>query len=644
MSPPTKRLAKANPLRDLAAAVLDEVRKVRWIHAPVHLIAVQLAKTQLGARMIKAVISPQYPTPQSYSAWVADHDTLTPQDRRDIQAHIDQMSYRPLISVVMPAYNTEPRFLEEAIQSVRDQLYPYWELCIADDASPKPEVWALLQAAAAKDKRIKVMRRETNGHISAASNSALTLATGEFVALMDHDDLLPAHALYEVAAELQDHPDADLIYSDEDKVDENGVRFEAYFKTGWNPELMLSQNMVSHLGVYRRALIEQVGGFRESVEGSQDYDLVLRVAEATQPARIRHIPAILYHWRQQSGPGSFSETNLEACGAAALIAVREHLQRTGQTLAVAERRPDAPAWLSIVRTPPVPRPLVSVLIPTRDKADLLAKCLSGVLNHTTYDNLEVLIIDNDSVAPETKALFTSLSGDSRVRIIPAPGPFNYSAINNRAVAEARGEILLLLNNDIVVQEPDWLDHMVAQAVRPEVGAVGARLLYADGRVQHGGVILGVGGQPPVAGNLYAGASAEDNGYYNHLRLARNLSAVTAACLAMRKSVFEEIGGFDAEHLAVAFNDVDLCLKIREAGYQIIWTPLAELVHLESASRGSDSAPANIDRFAGEVAYMRKRWGEVLDRDPYYGPNFDRLSGDYRLAFPPLRVRPWKRAK
>ena len=630
------------PIRDLAVTALNKVRRLPWLHTVVHAIAVQLARLPAGARMIQSVLEPQYPSDLDFAQWVQAHDTPSDDDRLAIKSHIAGFKFNPLISVIMPTYETNERFLREAIKSVQAQLYSRWELCIADDASPSPRVWAILEELAGFDPRIKITRRTTNGHISLASNTALSLATGEFVALMDHDDLLPPQALYEVVADLQAHPDADIIYSDEDKVDEFGRRFEPHFKTGWNPELLLSQNMISHMGVYRRSLVEAVGGFREGFEGSQDYDLTLRVAEQTVADRIRHIPTILYHWRQQAGPGSFSEIDQDRCGEAALRAVRDHLERTGQIGAKVERQPDAPTWLRVSRQIPDRPPLVSVIIPTRDRAELMAGCVAGVLNRTDYPSLELIIADNDSVEPATTKLFEEIARDPRVRIVPSPGPFNYSKINNHAVTQARGEILLFLNNDVEVLTPQWLSEMVSHAVRVEVGAVGARLLYGDGRVQHGGVILGVGGEPPVAGNLYAGAPGDDAGYYNHLNLSRNMSAVTAACLAMRRTVFDQTGGFDEDNLAVAFNDVDLCLKVGALGYQIVWTPHAELAHLESASRGSDLEPEHQARFQSEIAYMRKRWGQVLDSDPFYGPNFDHRRGDYRLASPPRRIKPWRR--
>jgi GT2 family glycosyltransferase len=631
-------------VRPVPVALLALIRRYPWIHRPLHALAVKATRFRLASRLIQAVLEEHYLTVHEYRSWIADNDTLDDDDRAAIAAHVARMSRPPTISVIMPVYATAPRFLREAIGSVRAQLYPHWELCIADDASPGEETWSILQDEAGRDPRIKLVRRPVNGHISAASNSALALATGAYVALMDHDDLLPAHALYEIAAELEDHTDAELIYSDEDKIDEEGQRFDPHFKDDWNPELLLGQNLVKHFCVVARPAIDRIGGFREGLEGSQDYDLVLRLAEVVAPSHIRHIPDILYHWRQRTSAQSFSETELDRCRDAALRAVSEHLARTGTVGAQVEPLPNAPAYLSVKRQVIAPAPLVSVIVPTRDRAGLLKRCAAGVLDQTNYAPLELIIVDNDSIEPETHALFRKLEVDPRVRILPAPGPFNYSAINNRAVAEAKGEILLLLNNDVAVIEPGWLSAMVAQAQRPEVGAVGARLLYADGRVQHGGVILGVGGggNPHVAGHLLAGARSVDRSYFNHLRLARNVSAVTAACLAVRRSVFLEAGGFDEQDLAVAFNDVDLCLKIGALGYQIIWTPLATLYHLESASRGADTEPVAADRFRREIEVMRRRWGAVLDNDPFYGPNFDKQHVDYRLATPRPHTRPWRR--
>jgi len=628
-----------SPVRSFFAEARRQIKRVPLLRAPLNAAAKALEKAPGGARFIRGVLEPAAVDVSDYGAWIRAYDTLSREDRAAIADHIGRMATQPLISVVMPVYAVAPDLLEAAVESVQKQLYPHWELCIADDASPGDGVWRTLTRLAKADPRIRIVRREVNGHICAATNSALALATGEFVALMDHDDLLPERALYEIAALLQDHPDADLIYSDEDKVDGEGRRYEPHFKTDWNAELILAQNMISHLGVYRRSLIERLGGLREGYEGSQDYDLALRVSELTTPDRIHHIPWVLYHWRQDGGPTTFSQGFMDRCADAALRAVREHLDRTGQVGATVEGQPNAPGWLKVRRTTPQPRPLVSVIVPTRDRAELLEQCARGVLQETDYGPLEFIVVDNGSVEPQTAALFERLRQDPRVRVLSAPGPFNFSALNNLAAAQAKGEVLLLLNNDISVIEPGWLDAMVAHAVRPNVGAVGARLLFPDGRVQHAGVAIGVGG---VAGHLAYLLPGDTGGYYNHLTTTRNMSAVTAACMALRKDVYTSVGGLDAERLVVAFNDVDLCLKIRALGYDIVWCADAELHHHESASRGEDIAPAAKARFDAEVAVMRERWGKSLDVDPFYGPLFDRHRSDYALASPPRRVQPWEK--
>jgi GT2 family glycosyltransferase/2-polyprenyl-3-methyl-5-hydroxy-6-metoxy-1,4-benzoquinol methylase len=589
--------------------------------------------------LLPAPTTAEPPRDTNYDRWVRECDTLTDDDRAAIRAHIERFVHRPLISVVMPAYETPKRLLREAIASVRAQLYPYWELCVADDASPSDTVAQVLGEVAEADTRIIWMRRDRNGHIAAATNSALALASGEFVALMDHDDLLPEQALYEVAVKINAHLDADLLYSDEDQVDATGRRHSPYFKPAWNIDLLLGHNFVSHLGVYRRSLLERIGGLREGlVDGSHDYDLALRAAAATEPARICHIPAVLYHWRRVDGASSFSQAHLDHCVAGARQAIGDYLKGQGVQGAEVLAAPAVPQWTRTRWPLPDPAPAVSVIVPTRDKPDLLARCTDGLLHRTDYPQLELLIVDNDSRDPEAVALLGRLQHDRRVRILPFPGPFNYSAINNAAVREATGEIVVLANNDVDVIDGGWLREMVSLAVRPDVGAVGAKLLYANGSIQHAGVVL-LGSQG-VAGHFGYHADNHETGYCGQFALTRELSAVTGACLALRKQVYEAVGGLDAEHLVVQFNDVDLCLRIREAGLRVIWTPFAELYHLESASRGLNRTPEQIATAAREADYMRDRWGAVLDSDPFYNPNFDRLDPNCRPAVPPRREKPW----
>jgi O-antigen biosynthesis protein len=587
-------------------------------------------------KIISGIVQPSS-IAERYQSWVEHFDTLSEDDCKTIRAHIGRLRYKPIISVIMPVYETPEWALREAIDSVRNQLYPHWQLCVADDASTAPHIRILLNQAAADDPRIKWMRREQNGNISAASNSALSLAEGEFVALMDHDDLLSQHALYEVAVALNNNANLDIIYSDEDQIDTNGKRSMPYFKTDWNIDLLLGQNMISHLGVYRRALVEHVGKFRDGFDGSQDYDLALRCFDASHPDRIHHIPLVLYHWRRNYGATSFSENQPTECSDAALRAIRDHLDRRHESGEV-KPHPILPQLSRVTRPVPRTAPLVTLVVPTSDRAELLSVCIDGLLNRTDYPEIEILIIDHASQSPQTFALFDRFKLDSRVRIMHYTGTFNYSAINNMAVAEAKGSIVGLINNDIDVINPGWLSEMVSLAIVDGVGAVGAKLIYPDGRVQHGGIVLGIGG---IANHFNHLLPRWATGYFCRNLLRSTVSAVTGACLVVRKSAFEEVGGLNEKELPVAFNDVDFCLKLRRKGYRNVWTPHAELYHHESASRGTDDAPEKLARFKSETEYMLATWGSELEHDPFYSDNFSIEMGEcFELAFPPRRRKSW----
>jgi lipopolysaccharide biosynthesis protein/GT2 family glycosyltransferase len=571
-----------------------------------------------------------------YESWLTSYDTIKDEDRAAIIRHVGLLRDRPLISIVMPVYNTSPIFLRKALDSVLAQLYPNWELCIADDASPNHEIRTILDGYARRDRRIKLIYRSENGHISAASNSALDLVTGEFVALMDHDDELTVHALYMVAVELNSHPDANIIYSDEDKVDQHARRSEPHFKTDWNPRLFYSYNLINHLGVYRTSLVRQVGGFREGFEGSQDYDLVLRLLAHITPSQIRHIPHILYHWRLGQGVQTFSTDRLTEAVDSARRALAEYFASRAEKVRIIGANP--PCFNRVKRPLPDPAPRVSLIVPTRDKTNLLRNCVDGLLRNTRYTNLEIIIVDNDSRKPDTLEYLESLRREDRVRILKIQGPFNHSAFNNRAAAQAEGELLGFINNDIEVIEPGWLEEMVSHAVQPGVGAVGAKLYYRDDTIQHAGVILGIGG---TAGHGHRRFPRGDYGYLYRLNVIQNLSCVTAACLIMPKGVFAALGGFDEVNLKASYNDVDLCIRIRQAGYDIVWTPYAELYHLEAASRGYDHEPANVERASREVSFLQQRWGKVLGADPFYNPNLTLRDESFGFAFPPRAVKPWQ---
>lgn len=566
-----------------------------------------------------------------YEEWLKVYDSLSAETLHAQRERFAAAAHPVVISVVMPVFNTPARWLHRAIESVRAQTYPHWELCIANDASDQAHVRAILDAAAAGDARIKVVHRATNGHISAASNSALGLATGSFIALLDHDDELAPHALHEVAIALERRPDADLVYSDEDKIDEDGRRFEPYFKPDWNPDLFLGQNYLSHLSVYRAARVREVGGFREGFEGSQDWDLALRVTDSVAADRILHVPRVLYHWRAIAGSTALQLSEKGYPVEAARRALLDHFRRTGENVRL---EPVAGDHWRVIHPLPEPPPLVSIVIPTRNSLEHVRLCVESILEKTDYPAYEILIVDNQSDDPATLAWFGSIASD-RVRVLSYPHRFNYSAINNSAVREARGSVVALLNNDLEVINAGWLTEMVSQACREGVGCVGAMLYYPNDVIQHAGVVLGVGG---VAGHAFRDFPRGTEGVFNRARLVQDYSAVTAACLVVRKSVYEQVGGLDEVDLAVAFNDIDFCLKVRAAGFRNVWTPFAELYHHESASRGADDTPEKKTRFEREIEIMLRRWGGELTDDPAYNPNLTLERNDFTLAVPPRPPR------
>lgn len=571
-----------------------------------------------------------------YRRWVRRYDRLSQRDVEAIRDANARLAYRPLFSILMPVYNTDAKLLRAAIDSVRAQLYENWELCIADDCSTDVRVGEVLRHAQSLDSRIKVHFRTVNGHMSAASNSALELASGEFIVLLDHDDTLPIHALAAVAHELNHHPDADIVYSDEDRLDDRGRRYGPYFKPDWNPELFFGQNFINHLGVYRSALVRRVGGFREGFEGSQDHDLALRVIEQTRPERIRHVPHVLYHWRAVKGSAARAVGEKTYAYAATRRAVQEHLDRTG-VHASCEPAPRLNYHQRIRYSLPQPRPHVTIIIPTRDRIDVLSRCVRSVTSRSTYGSYDVVVVDNGSTAEDTRTYFDELRRDSRFSILRVDEPFNFSRLNNLAAAGARGSVLCFLNNDTEVISADWLEEMVGLAIQSGVGAVGAMLYYPNNVVQHAGVIVGLGG---VAGHAHLGLPKGAPGYYGRAVLAQAMSAVTAACLVVRKSVFADAGGFD-ETLAVAYNDVDFCLRLQSRGLRNVWTPFAELYHFEGASRGRDDMSGQVrPGFLLESQIMKDRWADLLSADPHFNRNLSLDSPHFLLAKPPRHTRRW----
>ena len=558
----------------------------------------------------------------SYPNWLARNEVL------DIEAMTQEIAtfhYQPKISIAMPVYNVEEKWLRLCIDSILNQVYTNWELCMADDASTDPNVKKILTEYQQLDERIRVVFREQNGHISEATNSALAIATGEFVALLDNDDELAINAFYEVVKVLNENPELDLIYSDEDKIDMDGNRSDPAFKPDWSPDLLLGTNYISHLGVYRRSILEEIGGFRKGYEGSQDYDLVLRFTEKTTKERIKHIPKVLYYWRMLPTSTAVDQGSKGYAFEAGLRAVQDALVRRGMN---GHATHGAANGLYDVYYDIESEKLVSIIIPTKNGYKDVQRCVSSIIEKTTYQNYEIIMADNGSTDPKMHELYAEFEQQlpGRFFVESIDIPFNFSTINNRAAKKAHGEYLLFLNNDTEVITENWLTLMVSFAQQERIGCVGAKLLYPNNTVQHAGVILGLGG---VAGHGHYGYPHGDLGYFGRLAINVNYSAVTAACLLMKKADFDAVGGFE-EAFTVAFNDVDLCLKVQALGRDNVWLHEAELYHFESQTRGYDDKGKKKKRFEQEKVMMEEKWGPLIENDPFYNPNLTRDIPNFSL--------------
>jgi GT2 family glycosyltransferase len=566
----------------------------------------------------------------TYSSWIKYYEV--PSSEYSKIRELNSKESMPLISVVMTTYNTPLPFLQKAIASVTSQLYTNLELCIADDASTHEETLSFLKASSMKDPRIKVSFRKENGHISRASNTALAMTSGEYVAFLDHDDELHPLALMIIADATKKHPKAEMFYSDEDKIDESNERFDPHFKSDFNYELLLTQNMICHLAVYKASLIKKLGGFLSEYDGAQDYDFALRATELLEVHQIIHIPKVLYHWRVHSASTAMDTDAKPYAVIAGQKAVQDHLNRRGQ-LAKVIAHPDRSFWNRVIFQIQDNQPSVEIIIPTRDRIDLMRICINSILARTTYTNYFITIVDNGSVLDKTIKQFSDWSKNPKIKVIRDDSPFNYSALNNHAVESSICEYVCLLNNDIEIISPEWLQEMVSHACRPGVGCVGARLWYPDDTLQHGGVIVGLGG---VAGHSHKYLRKGDVGYFGRAVSLQVLSCVTAAALLIKRSTYCSVGGLD-EELKVAFNDVDFCLRVREAGYRNLWTPFAEMYHHESASRGQEDNPEKVARFNQEIQFMKLRWKTSLLVDPFYSPNLTLDHENFSMAWPP-RIR------
>lgn len=551
-----------------------------------------------------------------YRAYIPTEETLETQRKQ-------KFDYSPLISIAVPAYQTPVEFLRQMIESLIVQTYSNWELCIVNASPDNEEMQKVLAEYSAGDSRVRFCNLKENFGIAENTNRAFAMAKGEFVGLLDHDDLLAPNALYEIVKILQDHPQADALYTDEDKVTtELDEHFQPHLKPDFNLDLLRSNNYICHFFVVRKSIVEKAGGFRKEFDGAQDYDFIFRCTE--NAGEVLHVPEILYHWRTHKASTADNPASKMYAFEAGKRAIEAHLERTGTKGEVSHTQD---LGFYRVKYPVQGKPLVSVIIPNKDEKETLQTCLEMLEKNTGYQNFEIIIVENNSTTDEIFRYYKELSGNRKIHLLRWGKEFNYSAINNFAVAHAKGEYLLFLNNDVKSINSDWLEEMLGVCQRPEVGGVGAKLIYPDNTIQHAGCVIGMGG---IAGHMFVDMPADRTGYLHKASLLQDMSAVTAACLLMKKEVFEQAGGF-TEELAVAFNDVDLCLKVRKNGYLIVYDPYVKLYHMESKTRGAEDSKEKVRRFQTEIEYMRCHWIDILKNgDPCYNKNLSLTKWNYSL--------------
>lgn len=555
----------------------------------------------------------------TYETWFLKHKATPEELEAQKKEHF---AFEPVISIVVPAYQTPKKFLKQMIDSVQKQSYSKWELCIAD-GSDKDDSVRKAMAAYRKDKRIRYHKLKENKGISGNTNAALRMATGDVITLLDHDDILAYDALYELVKAFNADPEVDVVYTDEDKVEMDlRTHFDPHFKTDFNIDLLRSNNYICHLFAAKKEIVDQVKGFRKEFDGSQDFDFILRCTELAR--KVSHIPKILYHWRSHQNSTAANPESKMYCYEAGKRAIEAHLKRSHQKGTVSMLDYLGYYHVDYEKTQ---ESLVSILIPNKDEAESLKLCINSILEKTTYPNYEIIIIENNSTSEEIWEVYKELEQNEKIRVVVWKDIFNYSGINNFGASHAKGDYLVLLNNDTEIITPRWLDMMLADCQREEVGIVGTKLLYPDNTIQHCGVIIGMGG---IAGHVFVGQGWDSTGYFTKTQVQQDLSAVTAACLMISKKLFDEVGGLD-EQLKVAFNDVDFCLRVRETGHLVMLDPRVQLYHYESKSRGTEDTPEKMRRFDSEVAFMKERWSKILEEgDPYYNKNLTLSSGDCGL--------------
>lgn len=551
-----------------------------------------------------------------YEAYVPDEAALEKQRHHHFE-------YSPLISVAVPAYRTPEKFLAQMIDSLLAQTYGNWELCIANGSPEDGAMKKVLEEYTKKDSRIRVSELTENKGIAGNTNAALEMSRGEFVGLLDHDDLLAPNALYEIVRALDEDRNLDAVYTDEDKVTtELDEHFQPHLKPDFNLDLLRSNNYICHFFVVRRSIVQKVGGFRQEFDGAQDHDFIFRCIETAE--KVGHIPEILYHWRTHKASTADNPASKMYAFDAGKRAIEAHLKRTG-TEGIVSHTPDLGFFR--VKYPVQGQPLVSVIIPNKDEKETLKACIDSIREKTEYPNYEIIIVENNSTTDEIFQYYKELSQDPRIRLLRWKKEFNYSAINNYGVRHANGEYLLFLNNDVTVITPGWIKELLGVCQRPEVGAAGVKLIYPDNTIQHAGCVIGLGG---IAGHMFVDMPANRTGYLHKASILQDMSAVTAACMMMKRTAFEEAGGF-TEKLSVAFNDVDLCLKVRKNHKLIVYDPYVQLYHMESKTRGAEDNKEKVRRFQEEIEYMRCQWIDILKKgDPYYNKNLSLTKWNYSL--------------
>lgn len=551
-----------------------------------------------------------------YEAYVPDEAALEKQRHHHFE-------YSPLISVAVPAYRTPEKFLAQMIDSLLAQTYGNWELCIANGSPEDSAMKKVLEEYTKKDSRIRVSELTENKGIAGNTNAALEMAQGEFVGLLDHDDLLAPNALYEIVRALDEDRNLDAVYTDEDKVTtELDEHFQPHLKPDFNLDLLRSNNYICHFFVVRRSIVQKVGGFCQEFDGAQDHDFIFRCIETAE--KVGHIPEVLYHWRTHKASTADNPASKMYAFDAGKRAIEAHLKRTG-TEGIVSHTPDLGFFR--VKYPVQGQPLVSVIIPNKDEKETLKACIDSIREKTEYPNYEIIIVENNSTTDEIFQYYKELSQDPRIRLLRWKKEFNYSAINNYGVRHANGEYLLFLNNDVTVITPGWIKELLGVCQRPEVGAAGVKLIYPDNTIQHAGCVIGLGG---IAGHMFVDMPANRTGYLHKASILQDMSAVTAACMMMKRTAFEEAGGF-TEKLSVAFNDVDLCLKVRKNHKLIVYDPYVQLYHMESKTRGAEDNKEKVRRFQEEIEYMRCQWIDILKKgDPYYNKNLSLTKWNYSL--------------